>query len=39
MQNYDYESAIYEKLYNHTYFLKGKPLPLHVSGQKKNPWR
>lgn len=34
-QNYDYESAIYEKLYNHAYFLKGKPLLLQVSGQKR----
>lgn len=33
--NYDYEQSIRGKLHDHTYFLKGKQLPLQVSGQKK----
>lgn len=34
-QNYDYETTICGKLYDHTYFLKGKPLPLQDSGEKR----
>lgn len=33
-QNYDYETTICGKLYDHTYFLKGKTLPLQVFEEK-----
>jgi len=34
-QNYDYETTVCGKLYDHIYFLKAKTLPLQVSGEKR----